>query len=103
MNKTEVKRIENQARKLMNLDHKIWKKEEWQSGDDVDIDTFKKELSKSIGLRSLGYIYYHILEDANFHSLNELLEEMHAFIGSYGESQKEFDDYTESGGKTWDL
>lgn len=103
MEKPHVRKIQNKARKLMILDESIWNKYGWKSGDDVDIEKYKSELKKKIKPISLSYIYYHILEDANFHSLNKALEEIGAFRGTYGDAQDEFTDYKNSGGKTWNL
>lgn len=103
MEKSKVKKIESQARKLMKLDNSIWNKYKWESEDQVDQEIYQAELKKKIRPRSLSYVYYHIFEDANYHSLNKALEEIGAFYGTYGDAQEEFTDYHNSGGKTWQL
>jgi len=103
MEKSQVKKIQEQARKLMRLDGSIWSKHKWQSGEQVDKEKEKEELKKKVKPKSLSYIYYHIFEDANFHSLNTVLEEIGAFQGTYGEAQNEFTEYRKAGGKTWQL
>lgn len=100
MNKQQ---IQKKARMLMKLDQTIWKKYGWQDGGQVNDDLFKKEVQKKIKPRTLDYIYYHILEDANFHSLNKNLEAIGAFRGTYADAQKDFDEYRSKGGKTWNL
>ena len=103
MDKSKVKQIESKARKLMKLDSSIWNKYGWTSGSEVEQGKYQAELKKKINQKSLSYVYYHILEDANFHSLNKALEEVGAFHGTYGEAQDEFTDYRSSGGRTWKL
>ena len=101
MDKSKIKQIENKARKLMDKDASIWDKNGWQSGSDVDLLVYKREIK--VAPKSLPYIYYHIFEDANFHSLNKVFEEIGAFQGTYGNAQAEFNDYKNSGGRTWNL
>lgn len=82
MEKSKVKEIENKARKLMN-----------SSEDEL------KRMKKG----SLSYTYYYILEDANFHKANNILESSGVYKGKYGEDMTEYDDYRASGGRTWRL
>jgi hypothetical protein len=101
MENIQVKKIESQARKLMAKDGQIWSKFNWQSGGQVDMEKYKKELK--VKPRSISYLFYHIFEDANYHTLNEALQEMGAFIGSYANSESEYQDYKKSGGRTYNL
>lgn len=103
MSKSEVRVIETKARMLMKLDNQIWKKFGWKSGGDVDMGKFKEEVRKKVKSGSLHYIYYHIFEDANYHSLNNALEETGAFTGTYADAQEKFDEYGRAGGKTWNV
>lgn len=82
MNKTEVKKIEDKARQLMKSSE------------------FKLKKTKA---GSLPFFYYYILEDANFHSENKILQEVDAFQGEYSSDSETYEDYRKSGGKTWEL
>lgn len=99
----DKQKIQAKARMLMKLDSSIWKKYGWQNGSQVNLDLFKKELRKKVKPRSLDYIYYHIFEDANYHSLNTALEEIGAFKGTYADTEEEYNAYRTAGGKTWNL
>ena len=103
MDKKKVKEIEKKANKLMILDNKIWNKYGWESGGDVNDDIHKKEWQKKIKPQSLNYIYYHIFEDANFHSMNSMFEELNVFQGTYEGTEEEYNDYRKSGGRTWNI
>lgn len=105
MNKSQVQTVSRKARMLMKLDNQVWKKYGWKSGGDVDPEKFKAEIKKKVGHKSLTYLYYLILEDANYHSMNQTLQEVGAFRGSYGDdqSEKEYKEYLAGGGKTWQL
>jgi len=82
MNKNSVNQIEKKAKWLMSLSEAKLRK---------------------VPAGSLRFIYYYILEDANFHRANEILMEEDAFRGEYASDSKEYDDYRKSGGRTWQL
>ena len=82
MDNSKVKQIESKARKLM---------------------TSSESTLKKMKKGSLSYIYYYILEDANYHSENKILEEVGAFRGKYGDNSVEYEDYRKSGGRTYKL
>ena len=101
-----IKEIEKTARAIMNIDRKIWGRHGWTSGDMVDSAIYRAELIAELdkrGIKKLPYLYYHIFEDANFHTLNSALEYRGRLIGNYGEAQKDFDEYSRKGGRTWEL
>jgi len=100
----KIKPIETKARKLMITDSNIWNKYGWKSGGQVDIEIYKKELGKKVKGK-LPMLYYYIFEDANYHTLNQALEEMNKFKGKYGsdESERQYNEYKQAGGKTWKL
>ena len=88
---------------LTQLENTIWNKYGWTNGGMVNFEKHKAELRKKVAPKSLSYVYYHIFEDANFHTLNKSLEEMGAFTGTYADAQNDFDEYRKAGGKTWQL
>jgi hypothetical protein len=101
-----VKEIEKTARAVMRIDNKIWQKHGWTNGGMVDSMIYRVELIAELdkkGIKRLPYIYYHIFEDANYHTLNSALEDRGRLSGNYGEAQKDFDEYSRKGGKTWEL
>lgn len=85
MNKQQVERIQNHARKLMISEGKI--------------SLGKLKLKKN----SLEFYYYYIFEDANFHALNRDLEEKGIFKEETEKDSEIYNDYIESKGKTWKL
>lgn len=96
------------AQELMTIDNSIWKKHGWQSGSAVDNKVYKMELKEELdkkGIEEIPYLQYHIFEDANYHTLNRNLEELKVFKKgeSYASSEKDFEEYTSKGGKTWEL
>ena len=101
MKKSEVNKIQKIARKLMDIDSRIWDKNKWQSGGDVNNEIYKKDLKKIFKKRKLDGIYYDILEDANFHTLNKMLSE-EGYFKSLG-NQEKYDEYRKAGGRTWNL
>jgi hypothetical protein len=82
MESSKVKIIEDKARKLMNSSE----------------DKLKKTKKAS-----LPFIYYYILEDANFHSENRILESAGAFKKRSESDEVEYEDYRKSGGRTYNL
>ena len=106
MKKSQVKKIEAETKKLMTLDSSIWEKYGWQDGSQVDMNVYKNEIRKKISQKSIDPIYFSILEDANFHSLNKALEEIGAFKKKFEGDEKDeeiYNDYKNSGGRTWNV
>lgn len=87
----------------MKLDGKIWDKNQWQSGNDVNMPVYVQEISKTVKPQSLDIIYYYIFEDANFHTLCEGLNQIGAFKKPYGQDNEIYQEYRKLGGKTWQL
>lgn len=87
LTKQEVINIQNKAKELMEIDN-------------TRLST-RTKLLKDIKKGSLDIIYYYILEDANYHTLNTDLEDKGAFKKPYGEDTEIFEDYRKKGGKTW--
>ena len=103
-NKEDVRLIGIKAKQLMKFDNGIWDKYKWRSGSDVDKKIYTKEVKDYITKNGkLSPIYEHILEDANYHSLNEAINRVKGFSGSYGEAEEDFNNYEKFGEKTWDL
>lgn len=107
MIKTEkTKKIEKKAKKLMRIDTMIWNKHGWRSGGAVKQNIYLRDLRKATkSMSKLPIIYYYILEDANYHTLNKGLEEIDKFKGKYGsdKSEDEYSKYRKNGGRTWNL
>ena len=103
MNKKQVKLIESKARKLMKLDDKIWTIHGWKSGSEVNESIYSQEISKVVKPRSLDILYYYIFEDANFHTLCKVLNQIGAFKKPYGQDMQIYEEYHKLGGKTWQL
>jgi hypothetical protein len=106
--KAYIKKNEKLAGQLMRIDNSIWRKHGWRSGSAVDNSVYKVELKEELdkkGIKEIPYLQYHIFEDANYHTLNKNLEELGAFKKgeSYASSEKEFEEYSFKGGKTWEL
>lgn len=104
----QKKKIENTASKIMKIDNAIWKKYGWKSGSDVKTNIYNTELIKRLNkarIYEVPYIYYHIFEDANFHTLNKGLEETNSFKKgeTYAGTEKQYNVYIKKGGKTWEL
>jgi len=97
-----IKQIEAKARKLMRLNDKIWDKNKSRSGGEINNTIYRKELKKA-KIKKMPYLYYYIFEDANYHALNKNLEALKKFTGTYSSAQKDFDEYTNKGGRTWNL
>lgn len=96
------------AKTLMQIDSKIWDKHGWKSGSDVDSNVYQIELKQELdkkGIKEIPYLQYHILEDANYHTLNQTLEDLKVFKKgeSYSSSEEKFKEYSDKGGKTWDI
>ncbi len=87
MSKSERNKIQSMAKKIMIMENKI--------RPDKTAEKLKN--------KKLPHIYYHIFEDANYHSLNRALEEKKALKGSYSGTQNKFHNYRKAGGKTWDI
>lgn len=87
------------ARKIMRADSNIWEKHGWQSGGDVKSAIQKKELQKKFGKKKFDPVVAEILEDANFHSTNQSLQEM-GLVEYKGNRLKR---YKKLGGRTWNI
>ena len=93
MSKFNIKNIENKARKIMLIENEVKNK---------DFEIFKRELKKRVKSK-LPYFYYYIFEDANYHTLNQALEELNLFTEENEKQQERYDEYRKKGGKTWEL
>jgi hypothetical protein len=94
-----MKKAQEDAKKVMRADTKIWEKHGWKSGGDVKDPVLKKELKKIFGKRKFDPVVAEILEDANFHSSNQALEELGMVVYKGDRLQR----YRKLGGKTWEL
>lgn len=94
-----MKKNQTDARKVMNLNSKVWNKHGWQSGSDVVNDVLKKEIKKKFGTKKFDPVVSEILEDANYHSVNQALQD----TGSVKYKGNRLKKYMKLGGKTWDL
>jgi len=104
----DTKNNEKLAKELMNIDIKIWKKHGWNNADMVQHDIFSQEVKQELdkkGIKEIPYLQYHILEDANYHTMNSTLEGLNVFKKgeTYASAEKEYLKYLENGGKTWEL
>lgn len=103
-----IKIIEAKARKIMIINNKIWDRHEWESGGDVVKSIYRNELKdelEKLNIRELSILYYYIFEDANYHTLNQALEELGIYKGTYGSEKAEqmWQKYRTKGGRTWRL
>jgi hypothetical protein len=104
----DIKKIEHTASQIMKIDNKIWEKYGWTSGSAVQQDIYNAELKKKLneaGIVNISWIYSHIFEDANYHTLNRSLESAKVFKKgeTYAGTEKDFEEYAKKGGKTWEL
>lgn len=107
MQKSEVRKIEKKAKMLMIIDNRIWSRYGWRSGGEVNRSRYLYALERELKRRNitrLDGIYYLILEDANYHTLNNILSDLKMFKGEYPYgAEARYDDYRKSGGRTWKL
>jgi len=94
-----MKKSQAQAKAVMRADSEIWAKHKWRSGSDVKQEILKRELKKRFGGKKLNPVVAEILEDANFHSSNQALEEL-KMLDYKGTLLRK---YRKAGGKTWEL
>lgn len=94
MKKSKVLAIEKKAQRIMSASNGRW-------GDKQAL----QEKYKKMGIKkdSLPILYYYILEDANYHTEAQVLEDMGVFKEKYGVKQEEFTDYRKSGGRTYNI
>lgn len=94
MKKSKVLAIEKKAQRIMSASNGRW-------GDKQAL----QEKYKKMGIKkdSLPILYYYILEDANYHTEAQVLEDMGVFKEKYGVKQEEFADYRKSGGRTYNI
>jgi len=104
MKPIEVHKIEQKTIDLMQLDRKISGRYPTEPMSEKDL-TVIKPLAKKLFKGKIPRIYYYILEDCNYHSLNRVLDEgLHLFTGKYDKKEfANFKDYQKSGGRTWQL
>jgi hypothetical protein len=101
-----MKKIQREARNVMSVSTKVWRKYGWQSGSDIKEDILKRELMSKLKGKKLSPVITRILEDANYHTENNILEAMGMFRGKgyYSPSaEKQFSKYKKLGGKTWQI
>jgi hypothetical protein len=103
-----VSQIEKLAKKIMMLDMKIWSRYRWSAGDEVKWDIYKPELKKGLAKMKITYLpplFYHIFEDANYHTLNGALADLKVLRepGQGPKRREAFNDYVNRGGRTWNL
>jgi len=102
--------IEMKAMALMKADNEILNRHNWISGGDVDKLTYLKDLKrilKKLKIKKLEPLYYLILEDANYHTLNEALVDLKMFPTmmpwTSPKADRDFKKYKRLGGRTWEL
>lgn len=68
------------AEKLMEIDNKIWDAHGWQSGNDIDWDTYIDEIAtlRNYGVdpSSITAVDLDDLTDSNYHSMRKAIEEL---------------------------
>lgn len=104
MKPLEVHKIEQKTIDLKQLDRKITARYPTEPISEKDL-TVIKPLAKKLFKGKIPRIYYYILEDCNYHSLNRLLDEgLHLFsLDKDGKEGITYKDYRASGGRTWQL
>jgi hypothetical protein len=110
MTPANVKKIEDKTSKLMEIDNEaeeIKSKATFNKAQEYSAYKQKvKELLEKEGINSLDPMYYQILEDANYHTLNHALEDLKIFPdfkGDYSKGDDAYHQYRAKGGKTWEL
>jgi hypothetical protein len=94
-----MRQRQKEARELMGFTSRIWEKEGWKSGSDVNINLLKQKLVGKYGKKKFNPVISEILEDANYHSENQALQEL-GLVKYKGTLLKK---YRKLGGKTWEL
>lgn len=108
LKKEQVAKTEEDIRMLMRMDSSIWDKHGWKHGGMVVDEIYKKELKEKLdekGIQKLPDYYYHILEDANFHTLTSVLEDLKMFSPNwkYEKGEADYKKYKKLGGRTWNV
>jgi hypothetical protein len=98
--KNWVKQNQRDARNIMNIDSQIWREKGWEDGGMVRQDVLKAELRLRLKKKKFSPIVAEILEDANFHSSNQALQEL-GFVKYPKKSRLK--SYLKGGGKTWNI
>jgi len=94
-----MKKAQADAKKIMVANSEIWEKYNWRSGGEVKQDILKQELKKKFGEQKFDPVVAEVLEDANFHSINQALQES----GAVRYKGTELKRYRKLGGRTWDI
>lgn len=104
MKPLEVHKIEQKTIALMQLDRKISGRYPTEPISEKDLIIIKP-LAKKLFKGKISRIYYYILEDCNYHSLNRVLDKgLHLFsLDKDGKEGITYKDYRDSGGRTWQL
>jgi hypothetical protein len=100
MRKNWVKQNQRDARDIMRADSEIWRKQGWEDGRMVRQDVLKAELRSRLKKKKFSPVVAEILEDANFHSSNQALQEL-GFV-KYPKKSR-LSSYLKAGGKTWNI
>jgi len=94
-----MKKNQADAKKIMMESSKIWQTHKWEHRGMVKQDVLKKEIMKKFGKKKFDPVVAEILEDANFHSVNQALDEM-GLVEYKGDRLTK---YKKLGGRTWDI
>jgi hypothetical protein len=94
--------IEREARGVMSAGASIWRKHGWEDGDMVNKNIFEQDLKKKLGKKKISPIVADILEDANWHTQNSVLENAKMFKGK-AYAPRLYRKYRQLGGRTWNL
>ena len=116
MDKTKVRGFERASRMLMKLDNKLWESHGWKlvssCGGDVHQGIYRREVLKALDAkysthkRIISGVVGLILEDANYHTMNSILVAEGVFTTdpwSDERNGKLYEDFRNSGGRTWNL
>jgi len=98
-NKLWMKKNQADARKIMMASSNIWSEQGWTHGGMVKQSIFKKEMIKKLGKKKFDPVVSEILEDANYHTANSLLQKT-GLVKYRGDRLIQ---YMKLGGKTWEL
>ena len=94
-----MKKAQADARAIMKESNKIWEIAGWKSGSDVNQFLLQRMLKQKFGEKKFNPVVAEILEDANYHSSLQALEEM----GLVKYKGNLLTKYRKLGGKTWEL
>lgn len=94
-----MKKNQAEAKKIMIASSNVWEKHGWKSGGDVKDTVLKKAMMKKFGKKKFDPVVAEILEDANFHSVNQALDE----LGMVKYKGTLLPKYKKLGGRTWNI